>query len=179
MVRLKEKLSQLTMDICLSIGDTPCCSIMDDFTGIDEIRPGNFVFYDVMQYKIGSCDPDDIAVAMACPVIARYPERNEFVIYGGAVHFSKDHIVNKNGDIVYGIMVDLREDHWKFIGEQVYLSSVSQEHGIVKTPKEIIRSFDLGDTIGIIPVHSCLTAACMGSYVTLTGERIDTMNKSK
>jgi len=33
---------------------------------VDEIRPGNFVFYDLMQYRIGSCSVGQIAVAMAC-----------------------------------------------------------------------------------------------------------------
>jgi D-serine deaminase-like pyridoxal phosphate-dependent protein len=48
----------------LSIGDTPSCSLAEDFSGADEIRPGNFVFYDLMQASIGSCTLDDIAVAL-------------------------------------------------------------------------------------------------------------------
>ena len=41
--------------IITSYGDTPSCSMADDCTGFDEIRPGNFAYYDVMQYHIGSC----------------------------------------------------------------------------------------------------------------------------
>ena len=52
-------------DALLSIGDTPSCSVVEDFSGIDEIRPGNFVFYDLMQYYIGSCEISQIAVAVS------------------------------------------------------------------------------------------------------------------
>jgi len=73
----------------LSPGDTPACSVVDDFSGVEEVRPGNFVFYDAMQVEIGSCGWPDVAVAVACPVVALHPERGQIVIYGGAVHLSK------------------------------------------------------------------------------------------
>ncbi len=39
-------------DFSICIGDTPCCSAADDFAAIDQISPGNFVFYDLMQSDI-------------------------------------------------------------------------------------------------------------------------------
>ncbi|MCX6235291.1 MAG: alanine racemase [Bacteroidetes bacterium] len=178
MVGLKDNLLSLTHDITLSIGDTPCCSIMENFEGIDEIRPGNFVFYDVMQYKLGSCMLEDIAVAMACPVIARYPLRNELVIYGGAVHFSKDFIVMESGEACFGLLVNIKDNHWEN-NDQSYLSTISQEHGIIKLIGEDIKSYRTGDIIGILPVHSCLTGAAMRSYTTLDGENIHTLLSGK
>ncbi|NOK61039.1 MAG: hypothetical protein GFH27_549307n22 [Chloroflexi bacterium AL-W] len=74
----------------ISIGDTPSCSLVDDLSAVDEIRPGNFVFYDIMQLKIGSCTEEEIGVAVACPIVGKHPERNELIIYGGAVHLSKE-----------------------------------------------------------------------------------------
>ena len=38
----------------LSVGDTPACSMLDELGDVDEIRPGNFVFYDLMQMQIGA-----------------------------------------------------------------------------------------------------------------------------
>ncbi|MDZ7614897.1 MAG: alanine racemase [Flavobacteriaceae bacterium] len=90
MVNLKQKFKNRYPDLILSVGDTPSCSLADNFEGLDEMRPGNFVFYDLTQEKIGSNQIDEIAVAMACPVVAKHRERNELVIYGGAVHFSKE-----------------------------------------------------------------------------------------
>lgn len=76
----------------ISWGDTPTCSVIEDFSKVDELRAGNFIFYDWMQKQISSCEMDDIAVCMACPVTAIHPERNEVVVYGGSVHLSKDFI---------------------------------------------------------------------------------------
>lgn len=80
-------------DMVLSYGDTPTCSVATDFGTIDELRPGNFILYDVMQTQIGSCKEDDIAVVMACPVVARHPERGELVVHCGAIHLGKDRMI--------------------------------------------------------------------------------------
>ncbi len=71
-------------------GDTPTCSTRDDFTGIDEITPGNFIFYDLTQVMLGSCSLEDVAVAMRCPVSGKYPDRKQLLIHGGGIHFSKE-----------------------------------------------------------------------------------------
>ncbi|MBE0695987.1 MAG: alanine racemase, partial [Anaerolineaceae bacterium] len=75
--------------LAISVGDTPGTSLCADLGPVDEIRPGNFVFYDTQQMQIGSCQWQDVAVALACPVVALHPERNEIITYGGAVHLSK------------------------------------------------------------------------------------------
>jgi D-serine deaminase-like pyridoxal phosphate-dependent protein len=79
-VNLKTKYLEKYPNIIASYGDTPSCSLADDFKGIDEIRPGNFVFYDLMQVQIGACRYNDIAVAMACPIVAIHKGLNEILI---------------------------------------------------------------------------------------------------
>jgi len=157
MKALKEKYVSRFPDIILSYGDTPSCSIADDLSTFDEIRPGNFVYYDVMQYQLGSCSLDDIAVAVACPVVSVYPERNELIIYGGAVHLSKEYI-ETDGKKSFGLIVQLNGNEWGDTIPGAYVSSVSQEHGIVKMPGKYIFRFRPGEVLGVLPVHSCLTA---------------------
>ncbi len=160
-------------ELILSVGDTPSCSLMEDFPGVHEIRPGNFVFYDVMQIGIGSCSPDDVAVAMACPVVATHPSRNEIVVYGGGIHFSKDRIV-LNGQENYGLMVDWESDGWRLpVSEPAFLKSLSQEHGIVQASAEQVARTKPGDVLLFLPVHSCMTADLMKHYRTLDGEYIE------
>lgn len=155
---LKSKYINHFPGIISSYGDTPSCSLSDDFAGFDEIRPGNFVYYDVMQYHIGSCTIDDIAVAVACPVVSIFPERNELVIYGGAIHLSKEFIAADNDFRLYGYIVEFTENGWSAPIAGAYVSSISQEQGIVKMPSEMIEQFKPGDVIGVLPIHSCLTA---------------------
>ena len=159
-------------DLILSVGDTPTCSISNNFCEVDEIRPGNFIFYDIAQYKIGSCKLNQIAVVMACPVVAKYPERKEIVVYGGGVHFSKDFSLMDNGIVNYGLVVYLNNKGWKLPNTLMYVKSLSQEHGIIHAPENETALINEGDIIGILPVHSCLASDCMGEYLTLEGENI-------
>ena len=157
LTKLKKKYVPVFPELIISYGDTPSCSIIEDFSGVDEIRPGNFVYYDVMQYQIGSCATDDIAVVVACPVVAVHPERSEVVIYGGAIHLSKEFITDNDGKKSYGLVVHLDKNGWGQPIEEAYVSSISQEHGIVKIKRKDLLKFKPGDLIGILPVHSCLT----------------------
>jgi D-serine deaminase-like pyridoxal phosphate-dependent protein len=59
----------------VSVGDTPGCSLCDVFGPVDEIRPGNFVFFDAEQYFWGVCGTGDIAMALACPVVSLQPRK--------------------------------------------------------------------------------------------------------
>jgi D-serine deaminase-like pyridoxal phosphate-dependent protein len=150
-------------DVEISIGDTPTCSVVDEFYGVDEVRCGNFVFYDVMQLSIGSCKEEDIAAALACPVIGRYPQRSEIVIYGGGVHLSKEFITNEKGQKIFGLVALANDDFrgWGQTIKNTYVASLSQEHGIIKTTHEFIRQVNIGDILMILPVHSCLTVNLM------------------
>jgi len=162
-------------DTQVSIGDTPSCSIVDDFSDVDEIRPGNFVFCDIMQLNIGSCEEKDIAVVVACPVVAKHWERNEIVIYGGAVHLSKEFIVNESGTKIFGYVTLLEKNGWSTMIKNTYISSLSQEHGIVKTDNDFFNKINIGDILLVLPVHSCLTVNLLKKYLTLDGETITTM----
>ncbi|MEM6828865.1 MAG: alanine racemase [Bacteroidota bacterium] len=155
----------------LSFGDTPTCSVVEDLSAFDEIRAGNFVFYDWMQKDIGSCTFEDIAVCMACPVVAIHKERNEVVVYGGAVHLSKDFIV-EDGTACFGKVVLLDGQLWNtsVIGN---VCRLSQEHGILHLPSEQIDKIKVGDLIGVIPVHSCLAADLQGHYFTTGGQKVE------
>lgn len=175
MKALKTRYQNEWPELIISLGDTPSCSICDNFDGVDEIRPGNFVFYDLMQYKLGVCQLSDIAVRMVCPVISVHPSRNEVVIYGGAIHFAKDSIVNLDGKLLYGRVV-VNEDETKILlDEKNYLHALSQEHGILKVNPRELHFFKPGELIEIIPVHSCLTANLMKEYMTSEGDIIKMM----
>jgi D-serine deaminase-like pyridoxal phosphate-dependent protein len=156
----------------LTSGDTPSCSVVENFKGVDEIRPGNFVFYDLMQYQLGSCSRDQIAVAVACPVVEKNMRKREIIIYGGGVHLSKDSMRLRDGRNVFGQIVNLNENGWTFPDEDVYIRSISQEHGIISASGSFFDRIRPGDLAGVIPVHSCMTADLLREYYTLDGRVI-------
>jgi D-serine deaminase-like pyridoxal phosphate-dependent protein len=173
MLRVKSFLGDVG-NCLISVGDTPSCSVLENFNGADEIRPGNFVFYDLMQMNIGSCTFSQIAGIVGCPVVAVHPRRRQAVIYGGAVHLSKDRILVE-GKSVYGQLVEWDGMRWGVPVENSFLVSLSQEHGILEAPDKVIKMLRPGMIIGIIPVHSCLTANLLRRYHLISGETIDHM----
>ncbi|WP_159523186.1 alanine racemase [Sunxiuqinia indica] len=174
---LKNRYRKDYPDLMVSLGDTPSASICDNFDGVDELRPGNFVFYDLMQYKLGSCYFNDIAIRLVCPVIAKHGSRNEITIYGGAIHISKDSIINIDGKNLYGQIVIRKGNEKILLSEKNYLWDMSQEHGILKMTYKDFDLIKVGDLVEIIPVHSCLTANLMGKYITTEGEEITTIQQ--
>jgi D-serine deaminase-like pyridoxal phosphate-dependent protein len=160
-------------NLVASIGDTPTCSRMDDFKGVDEIRPGNYVFYDLTQWGIGSCSLDQIAVATACPVVAKHPERSEIVVYGGGVHLAKDRAIFPGTDETYwGLVVQPEEDHWHIPNTESRVISLSQEHGIIRASQKVFDQTQIGDLLYILPIHSCMNANLMKAYTLLDGTGI-------
>jgi D-serine deaminase-like pyridoxal phosphate-dependent protein len=170
MRRLRKRYRNRYPAMRTSLGDTPCCSVADDLSGVSEWRPGNFVFYDLTQHLLGACALEDIAVAMACPVIAKHADR--LVIHGGGVHFSKDSLIGDEGRAEYGWVVEQVGDGWGTPIEGLKITSLSQEHGIITGPAEVLGRYSVGDFVRVLPVHSCMTAAAMKRYRTLDGRII-------
>lgn len=161
-------------DMVISVGDTPTTSKMDAFGPVNEIRPGNFVFFDLTQWKIGACSFEQIAVALACPVVAKHYDRNEVVVYGGGIHLAKDRSSLPDGTIYYGLPVPWEgKGPWGQPDPRVYVKSVSQEHGLISANKAYLDSLSIGDLVLVLPIHSCMTADTMGGYITLEGEAVD------
>lgn len=160
----------------LSWGDTPSCSRASMNGYFDEWRPGNFVFYDIMQYHLGSCGLEDVAAAVACPVVEVHKQQKRMIIYGGAVHFSKDFIEADAGFRLYGYLVNLSRDGWSGPVAGAWLSSVSQEHGVVRFSDEAVNNYKAGDIIGILPVHSCLAVSALREIFTTDGQHCPVMS---
>ncbi|KAA3596307.1 MAG: alanine racemase [Calditrichaeota bacterium] len=171
MGKLKEKYKEQFPSLIISLGDTPSCSVAKNFTGVDEIRPGNFVFYDLTQNQIGSNDISQIAVALACPIVAVHKNRSEIIIYGGGVHLSKERLEGEEGTI-FGRVVEKKKSGWGNPIPKMYVKSLSQEHGIISAPRDEIEKYKIGDYLLILPVHSCMVGNLMKDYCTLDGRMI-------
>jgi len=172
---LKIMFSTIYPEIKVSLGDTPSCSLTEHFDDLDIISPGNFVFYDVMQKNLGVCKAEQIAVALAAPIVAVYPERNELVIQAGAVHLSKEFVEMPDKRKTYGLVCLPDGKKWGEPVNGLNLVSLSQEHGIVHFAENFKGKLKVGDIMCILPVHSCLTAACIKQYSDLEGNIIEMM----
>ena len=181
MLRAKDVLAQRGFsDVQLSYGDTPSCTLVEDFSGLDEIRPGNFIFYDLMQLAIGVCAKEDMAVALACPVVAKHDEdgMQRLVLYGGAVHLSKE-ALEVPGGRSYGGLARLNENGWGALLPGARLYALSQEHGLALVTPEQFETIQVGDLLAVLPVHSCLTVDLHPAYLSLNGSSISIRSKNR
>ena len=170
---LKDRYNILYPKLLTRLGDTPGCAVVEDFGEVDELGPGNFVFFDLMQVALGSCRKEDIALCLAVPVVDIQHSRKEILIHGGGVHLAKDVLVQADGSKNFGEVVLLHDQGWTIPKHYSYVKSISQEHGIIQASEELLASVQVGDLLGILPVHSCMTADCMGFYLGLDGKIID------
>ena len=162
--------------IQLSIGDTPGATLVNDWCGIDEIRPGNFVFYDVKQYELGVCKANEIAVAMAAPVVAKHADTGKIIVHSGSVHLSTEFVVNKAGHKSYGMVAKLGANGWTKPIANAYVSAISQEHGTIVGDHDLFIKTKIGDILIIMPIHSCITAHTMRKFTTTQQKVVHTIN---
>ena len=152
----------------LSVGSTPTVRAIDDLTGITEVRPGNYLFFDTFQAAIGSCDIDDVAFSVLATVISVNVEQARAIIDAGALALSKDpgptHV---ESDCGFGGPVTIEDQH-PLPG--LRLISLTQEHGTLSGPG--VTALTPGTRIRILPNHSCLSAACFNRYHILRGSEV-------
>lgn len=168
LVVLKEYIETQTGKPCpLSIGDTPSLPhyTPEMLKNISELRPGNFVYYDMMQVALGTCKINQVAAALECDILSLYPDRNEVLVHAGAVHLSKDICLMPDGKPGFGALVRLHEDKIGKVIAGCFVDRLSQEHGILRVAPEFFKEFHVGDTMGILPVHSCLMVAAGNSFL--------------
>jgi D-serine deaminase-like pyridoxal phosphate-dependent protein len=143
----------------VSIGSTPTMSLVDHLEGIDEIRPGNYIFFDNFQATLGSCTFQDTALTVLAAVIHKSKDR--LVIDAGAIALSKDRgPVALDPRCGYGRVLDIEGTE---TGMRV--TGMSQEHGeIDAADSDAFDNLQVGDRVRILANHSCLTAAQHSHY---------------
>ena len=164
MIALKDVVLKHTNECLLSAGDTPSASAVENFDGIDEMRPGNFVFYDLSQAQTSSCTTDDIAIAMACPIIGKYEHSQKVAVYGGSVHLSKDSLMNGQKRL-FGQLALPSGNSWKCDPESQVISCC-QEVSTINLSVSAFKKLNVGDSVYILPAHSCLAAEKHSYYKT-------------
>jgi len=153
----------------VSVGSTPTATHYDHLEGVDEARPGNYIFFDAFQAALGSCAFDDCALTVLAAVVHRDRARRRVVLDAGAVALSKDRgAADRDPSCGFGRVLDLAGAD---LGLRV--SSVSQEHGEVPVADDaLLDRLPVGARVRVLANHSCLAAAQHAHYHVLEGESV-------
>ena len=164
----------------VSVGSTPTMRFVEGLDGVTEVRPGNYVFYDVSMCGRGVCAVEDIAVSVLTEVIVNLPDRNRVLVDAGALAISQDRSAD-SGTIAgagFGILCDIEGQPL----DDVVVAKVSQEHGWlgVRTidamsvtngfyPTLPHDALAIGSRWRVLPIHSCMTSAAYSQYYVVDG----------
>jgi D-serine deaminase-like pyridoxal phosphate-dependent protein len=136
----------------ISVGSTPTVAYSSKNPSVTEIRPGNYVFYDNIQYVLNSCDEKCWALAVLATVISQ-PEPNRVVIDAGSKALNLDRGAHATQVIKgYGNILNIP-------GEIVRLS---EEHGVIQLQAD--QMIPPGSPVLIIPNHACAVANLYANY---------------
>jgi D-serine deaminase-like pyridoxal phosphate-dependent protein len=149
----------------ISVGSTPAMAAAEDLTGVTEARPGNYIFYDRTMVLIGCCSETDVGVTVLASVVSHQPGADHFVVDAGALALSKD-----TGPGHLGLPLAFGAIRGQ---PALTLASLSQEHGVVRGPRETLDGrFLVGERLEIVPNHSCLTVAHFDDYHVMRDGRV-------
>jgi D-serine deaminase-like pyridoxal phosphate-dependent protein len=142
---------------------------IDHLQGIDEARPGNYIFFDAFQATLGSCGFDDCALTVLAAVVHRDAARRKVILDAGAIALSKDRgAVEFDPSCGYGLVLDIEG---RDTGAR--LAGLSQEHGeVLVDDEETFNQLKVGTRVRVLANHSCLTAAQHSHYHVLEQGRI-------
>ena len=153
----------------VSVGSTPTMTHVEHLEGVDEARPGNYIFFDAFQATLGSCAFDDCALTVLASVVHRDRARRKVVLDAGAVALSKDRgPAEFDPACGFGRVLDLEGN-----GMGLRVGSLSQEHGEVSVEDgRLLDALGVGARVRVLANHSCLTAAQHSHYHVLEGGRV-------
>jgi len=145
----------------VSIGSTPTINHIDHLDGIDEVRPGNYIFFDAYQATLGSCDLTDCALSVLAAVVHRNYEQKKVIVDAGAIALSKDRgPVHLDSGCGFGRVLDLDGND-----TGLRVAAMSQEHGTIPVGDDkLLDRLPVGTRVRILANHSCLTAAQYDRY---------------
>jgi len=151
-----------------SVGSTPTAHFGEDFNGISEVRAGVYTTFDLVMKNIGVCDFKDIAMSVVTTVIGYNQEKNWVLVDSGWMALSRDRgTANQQQDFGYGQVCTIAGEPLT----DIYVSSTSQEHGIIELPGHAkLKDFPVGLKLRIFPNHACATAAMHQGYHVLMSD---------
>lgn len=130
----------------ISIGSTPTMLCSDGFEGIDEARPGNYVFLDLTAVRLGIATRSEISLAVATTIISA--NRDFYIIDAGSKTLSSD-----LGPHSVGTGLAFGEAWSEKLETPLIVARLSEEHGMV--PRGT-TNLAIGDRLLIYPNHSCV-----------------------
>ena len=171
MVKVNERLA-LALDLLrrnsiecaiVSAGSTPTWMRTHEMAGVNEIRPGTYIFNDRNTVLAGACGWDDCAVSILATVVST-ARPDQLILDGGSKTFSSDRLANSS-EVTFGKIVE---------APAARFHKMSEEHGFVDVG-EAERKFAVGERVRVIPNHVCVAVNLHETVYGLRGDTVESV----
>ena len=151
---------QLPLSI-VSGGSTPAAYESDFFHGLNEVRPGTYIFNDRNTVGVSAASLNDCALSVLVTVVSTGVS-GRAAIDGGSKTFSSDRYQAEDGS-GFGIV---KEDH------AAQIERLSEEHGHLNIMRSD-RRYKVGDRLSVIPNHVCTTVNMHDEIYGVRGQQVE------
>jgi D-serine deaminase-like pyridoxal phosphate-dependent protein len=147
----------------VSGGSTPTAYDAHLFRGVNEVRPGMYIFNDRNMVGIGVAGIEDCALSVVVTVVST-SVAGRAIIDGGSKTFSSDRYLAGDGK-GFGI---IKED------SSAELESFSEEHGHLNIQNSN-RQYKVGERLTLVPNHVCSTVNMHDEIYGVRGSTVEKM----
>jgi len=145
----------------VSGGSSPTLFRSHEIEGLNEIRPGTYVFNDGDLVAAGHCSWDDCAASVLTTVVST-PRDGFAMLDGGSKSLSSDRIPGQEPPL-YGRIMEAPE-------ARIY--KLNEEHGHVDFRESGMQP-RIGDTVRVIPNHVCVCVNLHEKMYGIRGDRVE------
>ena len=140
----------------VSGGSTPTMWHSHQIEGMNEMRPGTYIFNDRNTVISGACTMADCAATILSTVVSTSVP-GQFVIDGGSKTFSSDRAAAEG----FGVFLDTPE---------ALFEKMNEEHGYVKHAGHARK---VGDRVRVLPNHVCVAVNLHEKIYGVRGDQVE------
>lgn len=145
----------------VSGGSTPALFHSHQVAGLNEIRPGTYIFNDRNTMLMGACTLDDCAASIVTTVVST-AKKGQIIIDGGSKTFSSDRSATGT-EVSFGLLPEAPE---------AVFTKMNEEHGYVDV-RRVKRDFTIGDRVRVIPNHVCVAVNLHERIYGFRGDKVE------
>ena len=144
----------------VSGGSTPALFHSHELRGLNEIRPGTYVYNDLNTIRSGGCEMEDCAASVLVTVVST-ARPGQIIVDGGSKTFSSDRPISS--EVTFGHLVE---------APAASFHKMNEEHGYVDVTK-VDREFAIGDRVHISPNHICVAVNLHEQVYGVRGDTVE------
>ena len=145
----------------VSGGSTPSLYYSHLVPGMNEIRPGTYVYNDLNTLVCGACGLEDCAASILVTVVST-ARPGQMIVDGGSKTFSSDRLIGAT-EVTFGRVVE---------APGCAFVKMNEEHGYIDVHQAEER-FSVGDRVHIIPNHICAAVNLHECVYGVRGEQVE------